>query len=98
MEKAYSSGLILKDHYFDGQSYEVQITDSDFNSLYHDVQERYFSMYRISESAYLYFKSAEKNREASYDPFSEPVRVYSNVESGYGIWLSVAGKMTKIEQ
>jgi hypothetical protein len=92
-----SSGLILGDTYFDGQPYEVEIIDSGFN-LKWDESERYFSMYRISESAYLYFKSAHENYEASIDPFSEPIRVYSNVEGGYGIWLSVAGKMTQIEQ
>lgn len=90
-----NSGLALSDTYFNGQSYEV-ILDTGFNNLWEE-SEQYFSMYRISESAYLYFKSSQENYEAWIEVFAEPVRVYSNVKGGYGIWLSVAGKMTQIE-
>ena len=44
----------------------------------------------ITEDAFLFIKTKNKQREAGKDPFSEPVNVHSNIENGYGIFYGIA--------
>jgi hypothetical protein len=44
----------------------------------------------ISKELYLYAKSSVKIQENEYNPFAEPVRIYSNIENGYGIFAGYA--------
>lgn len=95
-------GLLMDDEFFNGKTYQIKITASDYNSYFspHGDEQKensiYLVLYNISESAYLYYKSMEQSRNAEGDPFSEPVKVYSNIEGGYGILTAVTPVYIKL--
>jgi hypothetical protein len=88
----YSMDLALKETFFDGQTYEIQLSDKVFRNKNNGdaYRESYLAVRQISETAYLYLKSVDKYNAVKNDFFSEPIRIYSNVEGGYGIWLSTS--------
>jgi hypothetical protein len=89
--------MLLSDIYFNGKTYEVQLTGTSYSWGSEEEIEVYISLFNISEAAYLYYKTVDQSQQAEGDPFAEPVRVYSNVEGGYGVWAAVSGKMVKAD-
>lgn len=92
-----SCDFLLADTFFDGKTYKVSLNGSSYYWGGEEKQEVYMALYHISETAYLYYKTLDRSYSAEGDPFAEPVRVYSNVEGGYGIWASIAGKIIKAD-
>ena len=46
----------------------------------------YFFLKNVSFEYYEYFRTGMKQLEVIEDPFAEPVRIYSNIEGGKGIF------------
>lgn len=95
------SFFLLADTYFDGKIYEVRLTDVNSTSGWGSDEDgynkfAYLTVYHISEATYLYYKTLDKNFYGE-DPFSEPLKVYSNIKGGYGIWAPMAGKTIKAD-
>ena len=52
------------------------------------MKELDFTITTISEEMGNYYKSNNLYYESEYNPFSEPVNVYSNIHNGYGLFSS----------
>lgn len=76
-------------------SFDVSITNpvkpKSGNKLYMTIEFR-----KLSESYYLYEKSFTLSQSGIYDPFKEPIFVYSNIANGYGIMRSMTYDTKKI--
>jgi hypothetical protein len=98
----YSEQFLFSDAHFDGKPYRLEM---EFYNYYSDGTwdpitgefipfegKRYYVMEfsTISRAYYLYKTSSNKQMMNSYNPFSEPVQVFSNINNGYGIF---AGKV-----
>lgn len=93
----YESGLIIADEYFDGKDYTFYFhtTDSWYGS--DQLKKFYVKFHSISKEYYYYLKSFEQHKDALYDPFAEPVQVYSNIENGFGIMAGVSAVVDSVE-
>lgn len=82
---------------FEGQnvSFDVTITNpvkpKSGNKLF-----MYIDFRKVSEAYFLYEKSFALSQSEIYDPFKEPVFVYSNVTNGYGIMMSWTNDFERI--
>lgn len=80
----YTNYLFFTDELFDGTQKTLEIRFSDIAS---SPDEHYkYILFRCSEEAYKYLVSAEKVRYSGDDPFSEPVKVFTNITNGFGIF------------
>ena len=80
----YNRNLLLTDHLFNGQSYQVKAEFHDWDAK---RRKKYFiELTSMNRSGYLYRRSIDDYENAQGDPFAEPVQVYSNIENGYGIF------------
>lgn len=80
----YMSGLSFNDEVFNGQRFKIRVKYRDWSArsnLEYQVQ-----LVSLKRSGYLYQTSIQAYRDASGDPFSEPVLIYSNIDNGYGIF------------
>lgn len=78
-------GTFFEDELFNGKTYTVGFAvywDQFFNET--DVQYE-LVLGRTDEAHYNYNRSFTYYLSSYYDPFSEPVQVYSNIENGYGV-------------
>ena len=55
-----------------------------------ELETIYLSFATVSKELYNYYDSEILYYNSEYNPFAEPVNVYSNVENGYGIFSSFA--------
>lgn len=85
-EDFFSSGndLLFSDYLFDGQNYKVKLNFREWDVR--PDQEFIIELTSLNRTGYLYKKSITDYEQASGDPFSEPVRIYCNIENGYGIF------------
>jgi hypothetical protein len=79
----YSGSVLLEDVTFDGGSrtIKVQIPSND-----HDSTNLLFSFSTVTESYYRYSKTLNSYYDTGFNPFAEPVRIYSNMTPGMGIF------------
>ncbi len=91
---------IFNDDLFDGENYELKFSleygNWTFNNPTLNVE-----LFAISKELYLYYKTIEAYKEKGDngdDPFSEPIKIFSNVKNGAGILgcSSLSVKSTKI--
>ena len=40
----------------------------------------------VNSDTYKFWRSVERSKNSSGNPFSEPVNLYSNIDGGIGIW------------
>ena len=83
----YSSYLLFTDETFDGQNKELKVRF--YYSFYPDPSttiDYYCHLISLSEEAYFYYRSLYASMNAGF--LSEPVKVFSNIENGYGIFAS----------
>lgn len=82
----YGSELYFSDETFNGQT-NIFTARTYLNEL-GEFQEGFFvvSIISMSEELFKYNVTFSKYQEAQGDFFAEPVRVYSNVENGFGIF------------
>lgn len=77
---------IFPDALFDGSEYTLNVYIAmDQNNPWGRIDERFIKVeiHTISENMYKYLRSLELSM--SEDNFSEPVKIYSNIENGYGV-------------
>ena len=83
--------LFFTDDFFDGSQKTLEVK-YPINFIQLGPDEHYkFMLYRCTEETYKYLISTQKAQNAANDFFSEPVKVFTNIENGYGIF----GAMTK---
>jgi Domain of unknown function (DUF4249) len=81
--------VFFDDATFDGQLKPVEVAVNSFEHLGNDTIYARLSV--VSESYYRYAQSMAKYRNAQFDFFAEPVRIYSNMTPGMGIFAGRAG-------
>jgi hypothetical protein len=88
-EERYVKHLFFTDELFDGtaKALNVRIRPQISGSEYLHYT---FHLFNCSEDTYKYLVSTEKAMDASGDFFSEPVKVFTNIENGYGIFSTMA--------
>ncbi len=88
------------DDLFRDQAYELNFAIETFgrSNSSRIIQERYFVEFlTLSEDMYFYQISADRQRGTDQDPFTEPVDVYSNMSSGFGIFAGYHTQMYEID-
>ena len=92
VEPFTGSEPFFRDALFDGESHEIEI--SSVNLLVEASLERviWLQVRHISKAYYRHLKSALLHETTVDNPFAEPVRVYSNVENGYGIFAGYSSQ------
>ena len=85
---------LFNDLLFDGnnKNLKVEIPNNDFLEIGDDYTWSYktkgirFYLHNISSSYYYYLISLQTFRQASGNPFAQPVQVFSNVNNGFGVF------------
>ncbi|MEY4926685.1 MAG: hypothetical protein RI894_1121 [Bacteroidota bacterium] len=92
--------LLLSDQTINGQYVNFNILSSDMgrNIRYENgspskVEKRFIRISHLTKDRYLYLKSIQKQQDSNNSPFSEPVYVYSNVSSKFGVFLLANGRL-----
>ena len=83
---SYYPNLFFTDEFFDGQSKTLDIRISQSFSTLDSDHRLQIHLYRVTEETYKYLISVRKFQYADGDIFSEPVKVFSNIKNGYGIF------------
>lgn len=81
--------VYFDDATFDGQLRTVKVTVPYFEHLGNDTIYARLSV--VTETYFRYAQSMAKYRNAQFDLFAEPVRIYSNMTPGMGIFAGRAG-------
>ena len=86
------------DELFQGRSYDLKfsIYPIIINKLPIDTCRYYVQLLTVSEEFYFYQLSASQQRGTDQDPFSEPVDVYSNLTSGFGIFAGYHSQVVEV--
>lgn len=86
LKEFLSSGneLLFGDQFFDGQEYGVKVNFQEWDVS--QGQKYFVELTSYNRTGYLYKKSISDYEAANGDPFSEPVRIFCNIENGYGIF------------
>ncbi|MEX2427035.1 MAG: DUF4249 family protein [Bacteroidales bacterium] len=87
-DDSYRSSLLFSDDFFNGQNYQLKITIMDWDATLDKEYE--IELLSMNKAGYLYRRSVEDYQNSKHDPFSEPVRIYSNIENGFGIFAGYA--------
>lgn len=89
-EPIYLDQATFDDNLINGRSYELdfaldlfQQNTTEISSYKHTFN---VVLLEMSEDMFTFRQTAERQREAENDPFSEPVQVYSNMSNGFGIF------------
>lgn len=88
---------MISDEFFSGSSYKISINTSTYNIANDSISTYYLYFKNISNELYLYKKTLNKYYNANGNPFAEPVRVYSNIENGMGIFCAYSYYLKKIK-
>lgn len=73
--------MFFTDQYFDGNSKKL-VFRVDFD---YGVEANKLVLRTVSKNYYEYYRNLEINRGAASNPFSEPLRIKSNVQNGFGL-------------
>lgn len=76
----------FKDVLFDGESHEIELSLTHFEIESSQERKIWLQIRHISEVYYRHLRSALLQKTTDDNPFAEPVRIYSNIENGYGIF------------
>jgi hypothetical protein len=79
----YTGAVLLQDVTFNGGSRTIKVQISSNN---HDNSNMLFRFSTVTESYYRYTKTLSSYYETGFNPFAEPVRIYSNMTPGMGIF------------
>lgn len=85
---SYYQQLFFTDDFFDGQNKTLEIRT--YSYVFNTDDRLQIHLYRCTEDTYKYLLSTLKSQYANGDIFSEPVKVYSNITDGYGIFGALA--------
>lgn len=88
-EEPYFFELLFTDELFNGTQKELEISFYTYKGETPEENPVYtYRLITMSEEAYLYYKSVQNSQATS--PFTEPVKVYNNIEGGFGIFGSLS--------
>lgn len=89
VEEDYNSsqGILFSDELINGKDYSLNVNVSRdlYYSPYSDSTTLLVTLKNITEDMYKYNITKYKQIQNGGDPFSEPVRIFSNVSNGFGI-------------
>jgi len=86
LNAVYSDQLVFTDRNFDGKEYEFPVNMEIWAFDGENNNEIELRLYSLSRTAYNYFISLDQYEKTRDNPFATPVQVFSNVESGFGIF------------
>lgn len=92
VEPFVGSEPFFKDALFDGESHEVEISSPNYQVEVSPERRIWVQVRHISEAYYKHLRSALLHKTTDDNPFAEPVRMYSNVENGYGIFAGYSSQ------
>ena len=84
----YRGGVYFEDRLFEGTSKTIEVGLSEYAFTFSDTVWVTVRLEQVAPSFYLYARSSQAYYSAHNNPFSEPVRVYTNVEGGLGLFSS----------
>ena len=84
-------GCVFTDELFNGTQYTVNISTAYFFDGFAgklDGEEYLIKvkLLTVNEDIYRYITSYNLNQQTKYDPFAQPVQIYSNIENGLGLF------------
>lgn len=83
------NGVLINDDFFNGKTYTVSVLLDSYQlePFYqpNNTLKLQLKLKTISRDLYLYEKTFNLQQQNSGNPFSEPVRVHSNITGGFGI-------------
>jgi hypothetical protein len=82
--KKYGTFYALDDATFDGTEKSLKL--EFYRPPSFDIDQFEYYLVSCSEETYRYLISSDKNIGSGNDPFTEPVKVNSNIENGLGIF------------
>ncbi|HNQ69440.1 MAG TPA: DUF4249 domain-containing protein [Bacteroidales bacterium] len=91
-----NNSVVFSDELFKGEQYALKLNIYRY-SFYGDTNMVYIDLYSISPEYYKYLVSFRKHQDASGDPFSEPVMVFTNIVDGIGIFGAAAVNTDSIQ-
>ena len=80
----YNTNLLISDNIFDGQDYKLKVEFREWRAR--RGRQYFIQLLTINRSGYLYKRSIKEYSDAVNDPFAEPVKIFCNIENGYGIF------------
>ncbi len=92
MEAFFGTAPFFKDTLFDGQTHEIELSSVDNVVLASQERLLWVQVLYVSEMYYKHLRSALLHDYTQENPFAEPVRIYSNVENGYGIFAGYSSQ------
>ncbi len=88
-----TDGRVFNDEIFNGKEYVINISADIYTDYYYykRANEQYpdyliIKFLTVTADIYNYIISYNLNRQSEYDPFAQPVQVYSNVKNGLGLF------------
>lgn len=94
VEAPSSNVVLFTDELFNGERKEVIVDLNYSGTTTHD--KLYIRFSAISKAYYLYEKSFSDYIDKKDLPFSEPVQIYNNIESGFGIFAGRSNHLDSI--
>ena len=88
------SGVMMNDELINGQSYSLKINFSS-NELMPNSKITAV-LQSVSKELFLYTTTLSNQQNNQGNPFSEPVRVYSNINKGLGIFAGFSSSTVKV--
>jgi hypothetical protein len=93
-----NNNIFVYDTKFNGQYKELELTFShpgDDQPAWEINNDLQFELYAMDKATFLYNRSVIKNMFT--DEFSEPVKVYSNINGGFGIFGTMSRSVIKLQ-
>ena len=96
------TSIFIKDDLFQNSTKKLSVEFTPkyyYDQSYLQIGEQSYkiNLYSVSKEAYLYLLSVTKSMNTEESPFSEPVRVFSNITNGLGVFGGLAKNELIIE-
>lgn len=91
--ESFYSQLFFTDELFSGSQKTLEVRFPKQWGVSNPDERFKFTLYRCTEETYKYLVSSKKAEYAANDFFSEPVKVFMNIENGYGIFGALSGSV-----
>jgi Domain of unknown function (DUF4249) len=82
---------LFDDATFEGQSHTIKVYFAGIAGHNGSSDTIYARLSVVTEPCFRYLQTMAKYNNAQFDPFAEPVRLYSNMTSGMGVFAGRAG-------
>lgn len=83
-------GKVFSDELFNGTQHTIDISTNIYYEVFKDKSEQEYlvniKLLTVTEEIYRYITSYNLNQQSKYDPFAQPVQIYTNIENGLGLF------------